>query len=995
MGVVLKAENVAIRYITGDFKDIGLKEYTMRRLTGNYQVKEFRAVDGVSFELHEGDMLGIIGSNGAGKSTLLKAVAGIMEPTQGKITANGDVAALLELGSGFDGDLTVKENAYLRGAMLGYTKEFMDETYERIIDFSELKEFENRPFKQLSSGMKSRLAFSIASLVRPDILILDEVLSVGDGAFQEKSAKKMREIISQGATTILVSHSLEQIRELCNKVLWLDHGRQVAFGDSAEICDRYEAFLRGECPAEMLERELAEQLVENHCIAVYGRESNSKNINAYPARIDAFDGLKGIMCVLIAMYHFSNEYTSGVIFRNSFLCVESFFVLSGFLLMQTCYRKVKRFDIWSIIKQRIAKLYPAYLTGLVFLVGLFSVTWFSGNPFAWLVSNDNNRSALLTELLGLQTIGLNGFNYINYPAWYVSALFISTVLILFIYQKFKQNVKMFYKLAALICAVGFTILYSMGVYEYSIGFWLSTPFTLPLIRGLAAMCLGACLFGFCIEINWTKFNCKLLYLIMYVSLLAMLHISIFMQPTRWNIIYLLLLVGLIITNIGLSYYNRGSILTCKLLRLLGKVSYWFFILQSFSQNIISIYISQYVQNIRLLAVLFIVINLLVSVFCYLVIEKKIFQKIAANNNLNNVCGGIFDLGRVTSIDGLRGILAVIIALFHFGQVYGVGNTFHRGYFAVEVFFMLSGFLLANKIAKTTGSISILKDIVHRLRHLYPIYFISIIFLVMLYSVVWFNWNPIAWINSESSHFISLLSELLCIQVSGIGQLIYVNGPIWYVSALLLSILIIMIIYKYLPNKFSKIVIGLLTVTIYVLFYILDPHMNASGFFANTQIPSPLLRGVAGLGLGCCLYWIYCRYIEKGKKCAYLNYYAIISCILLILPLVVTEPSRSNYLLFIPAAICILTMFWLGEEGKFPILNSKPLQYLGKISYTFFVMQSFSQNFVSIIVANYITDKFTLNIIYLAVNLLLSAILYPIFEVYIPRKLCNSSVQKIS
>lgn len=246
MGVMLKAENVAIRYITGDFKDIGLKEYTMRRFTGNYQVKEFMAVDGVSFELNEGDMLGIVGANGAGKSTLLKAVAGIMEPTRGKITANGDIAALLELGSGFDGDLTVKENAYLRGAMLGYTKEFMDATYEQIIDFAELREFENRPFKQLSSGMKSRLAFSIASLVKPDILILDEVLSVGDGAFQEKSARKMREIISQGATTILVSHSLEQIRELCNKVLWLDHGRQVAFGDSAEICDKYEAFLRGE-----------------------------------------------------------------------------------------------------------------------------------------------------------------------------------------------------------------------------------------------------------------------------------------------------------------------------------------------------------------------------------------------------------------------------------------------------------------------------------------------------------------------------------------------------------------------------------------------------------------------------------------------------------------------------------------------------------------------------------------------------------------------------
>lgn len=251
MSIALKAENVSIRYITGDFKDIGIKEYVVRHLTHNYHVNEFMAVDGVSFELESGDMLGIIGTNGAGKSTLLKAVAGIMEPTHGKITTEGEVAALLELGSGFDGDLTVKENAYLRGAMLGYTKAFMDETYDQIIDFAELREFEDRPFKQLSSGMKSRLAFSIASLVKPDILILDEVLSVGDGAFQEKSAKKMREIISQGATTILVSHSLGQIRELCNKVLWLDHGKQVAFGETQEICDMYERYLNGE---EAIER---------------------------------------------------------------------------------------------------------------------------------------------------------------------------------------------------------------------------------------------------------------------------------------------------------------------------------------------------------------------------------------------------------------------------------------------------------------------------------------------------------------------------------------------------------------------------------------------------------------------------------------------------------------------------------------------------------------------------------------------------------------------
>ena len=246
MKEILKVNNVSIKYITGDFKSIGLKEYVMRRLKGNYTVKEFWANHNITFSLEEGDMLGIIGTNGAGKSTLLKAVSGIMRPSEGTIVRHGTIAALLELGSGFDGDLTVKENAYLRGAMLGYTRKFMDETYEQIIDFAELKEFEDRPFKQLSSGMKSRLAFSIASMVRPDILILDEVLSVGDGAFRKKSEAKMKEIINGGATTILVSHSLNQVRSMCSKILWLHKGRQITFGsDVQKICDDYQSFLDG------------------------------------------------------------------------------------------------------------------------------------------------------------------------------------------------------------------------------------------------------------------------------------------------------------------------------------------------------------------------------------------------------------------------------------------------------------------------------------------------------------------------------------------------------------------------------------------------------------------------------------------------------------------------------------------------------------------------------------------------------------------------------
>lgn len=241
---VIECKNVSIRYITGDLKEIGLKEFVMRKLTGNYHITEFWADRDITFELEKGDMLGIIGSNGAGKSTLLKAVTGIMVPTGGEIHVHGKIAALLELGSGFDGQMTVRENVYLRGAMLGYTKKFLDERYEEIIQFAELEEFQNYMFKQLSSGMKSRLAFSIACLVDPDVLILDEVLSVGDGAFRKKSGDKMREILDSGITGLLVSHSVDQIRELCNKILWIDHGKQVVFGDNVPLfCDAYEEFL--------------------------------------------------------------------------------------------------------------------------------------------------------------------------------------------------------------------------------------------------------------------------------------------------------------------------------------------------------------------------------------------------------------------------------------------------------------------------------------------------------------------------------------------------------------------------------------------------------------------------------------------------------------------------------------------------------------------------------------------------------------------------------
>mgnify|MGYP003212286748 CR=1 FL=1 len=233
--MVIDVKNVTVQYTISNFREIGLKEYLIKKIKRDIKTEQFTAVDNVSFSLDEGDFLGIIGTNGAGKSTLLKVISGIMKPAKGSVTVNGKIAALLELGSGFDPDLTIKENIFLRGAMLGYTKEFVTEKYKDILEYAELTEFENRAFKQLSSGMKSRLAFSISCLMEPEILILDEPTTY---------LATMMNIIKSGCCTLFVSHSLPQVRRLCNKVLWLDKGKQIAFGDVNTVCDKYDRYIR-------------------------------------------------------------------------------------------------------------------------------------------------------------------------------------------------------------------------------------------------------------------------------------------------------------------------------------------------------------------------------------------------------------------------------------------------------------------------------------------------------------------------------------------------------------------------------------------------------------------------------------------------------------------------------------------------------------------------------------------------------------------------------
>lgn len=239
MEYAIQVKDVSMRFNLSNEKIDSLKEYLIRGISGKLKFKEFYALKEVSFNISKGNAFAIMGANGSGKSTLLKVIAGIFKPTQGRVMVDGSISPLIELGAGFDVDLTAKENIYLNGAVLGYSKQFIENQLEQIIDFSELEEFVNVPLKNYSSGMIARLGFSIATIVKPDILIVDEILAVGDYAFQMKCEKKMKELMFGGTTLLFVSHSTEQVLKICTDALLLKKGRLVMLGSAKDVCDLY------------------------------------------------------------------------------------------------------------------------------------------------------------------------------------------------------------------------------------------------------------------------------------------------------------------------------------------------------------------------------------------------------------------------------------------------------------------------------------------------------------------------------------------------------------------------------------------------------------------------------------------------------------------------------------------------------------------------------------------------------------------------------------
>lgn len=239
MSTVVKVNDVSMMFNLSSEKIDSIKEYFVKAMRHELHFQEFWALKNVSFELEKGDSIGIIGLNGSGKSTLLKIVSGILKPTKGSVETVGSIAPLIELGAGFDANLSARENIYLNGAILGYDRAYMDSRFDEIIEFAELQDFVDTAIKNFSSGMVARLGFAIATMNIPDILIIDEILAVGDYKFQEKSFDRMKKMIGSGATVVFVSHSIEQVKQICKKALWLEHGNVRMLGDAETVCGRY------------------------------------------------------------------------------------------------------------------------------------------------------------------------------------------------------------------------------------------------------------------------------------------------------------------------------------------------------------------------------------------------------------------------------------------------------------------------------------------------------------------------------------------------------------------------------------------------------------------------------------------------------------------------------------------------------------------------------------------------------------------------------------
>jgi ABC-type polysaccharide/polyol phosphate transport system ATPase subunit/peptidoglycan/LPS O-acetylase OafA/YrhL len=440
---IIEVHNVSMRFNLAKQKVDNLKEYIVRIIKRQLLFDEFYALRNVSLSIKRGESFAIIGENGCGKSTLLKVISGIFSPTEGNVLIRGSIAPLIELGAGFDMDLTARENIYLNGAVLGYDKEFMDEHFQEIMDFAELWDFVDVPIKNYSSGMVARLGFAIATVVVPDILIVDEILSVGDFMFQQKCERKMQEMINQGATLIFVSHSIEQVKTLCQRAVWLKYGIVQMVGSSEEVCNQYVADMEiGGNGLVRIEEAIEEPQVDTLI---------SPNKDAPKIQLKFLNLLRALAICMILWNHLgpfrfpgwggtqivSNIFNRplGVIQHFGVLGIVLFFLINGFLTPYTALRENKR----SFAKKRFFKIIPPLLLAIgVFYFVQKVVSFFTGEPTYWdkfTVHQWITSATLFNYFIGEPDV-------INGITWYLFPLIIFYILCCIFYNYLQTKPKL-------------------------------------------------------------------------------------------------------------------------------------------------------------------------------------------------------------------------------------------------------------------------------------------------------------------------------------------------------------------------------------------------------------------------------------------------------------------------------------------------------------------------------------------------------------------------
>lgn len=623
---MIKAENISVKYMMTYDRVKSIKEYLVQLVKGKIHYEEFWALRDISFEVKRGEVLGIIGHNGAGKSTLLKVISGILKPTSGSVQVNGVVVPMLELGSGFDFDLTGRENVFLNGSILGYSEKFLKDKYDEIVEFSELGQFIDVPLRNYSSGMVMRLAFSIATVVQPDILIVDEILAVGDAEFQEKSKKRMLELMGGGTTVLFVSHSLDQVREMCDKVIWLDHGQMKMIGDTQKVCDAYVGFngavdnSMGGGEAEPVKNDDEKEVKTNNTITKNTRRNYE------------LDFLKFVFTVMIFLCHswqFILENTRFKILPEmAGTAVNFFFIVSGMLMVNS----VMKTPVTNNCSKSSIDFVLHKFKSMGWVLCSSVVVCMAVNIYIYIktvsVVSATNIWVMITRIIPeILEVSMAGINLRYNVTWYISAMLIAMLPLS--YLLYKKRDFTFYVFAPLMSICIFGYMCQINSYQFIDHDALYGVVTGGIIKAFCGLCFGICSFTIYEKIKQANLN-RLRKVLLTIAELAIYLIFFITWFFSWDTaavmsVNLIMPIAIAITFSGQSYISR--IFQAKWMKIFAPISLYVYLNHWGARQIVMTFYSGNSWEYSVLLMGFFTIILCLICYSLVCLSKKIYKSI--------------------------------------------------------------------------------------------------------------------------------------------------------------------------------------------------------------------------------------------------------------------------------------------------------------------------------------------------------------------------------